>query len=158
MLAEASAVSIVLAVRVTCKWCYRWHMRVYCKTSDTVPGKAWGLIDPPHFCGIRSCKLLWIRISLFKLTFAFPTPFISEVWSSNSVWPRHSTTEVVNSMCIIPALLAHVCCIWPVQRGHRALSFPSGEAEIAGWISVPLQELGNTCRCLEFSPRAKLHS
>lgn len=33
-------------------------------------------------------------------------------------------------MCIIPALLAHGCCIQPLQRGYRALGLPSGEAKI----------------------------
>lgn len=85
MLTEALAVSIAMAGRVTCKWCYRWHMGMYCKTAVAVPEKAWELIDPPYFCDVRSCKLLWIRISLFKLTFAFLTPFISEACSSKSV-------------------------------------------------------------------------
>lgn len=42
MLAEVPAVSIALAGRVTCKWCYRCYIVVYRKTADSVPGKAWG--------------------------------------------------------------------------------------------------------------------
>lgn len=42
MVAEAPAVSVALAGRVTCKWCYRWYTGANHKTAGTVPGKAWG--------------------------------------------------------------------------------------------------------------------
>lgn len=40
-------------------------------------------------------------------------------------------------MCIIPALLAHGCCIQPVQRGYRALGLQPGKAKIAGDLCAP---------------------
>lgn len=84
-----------------------------------------GLIDPPHFCACRSCQLLWITMSflgflnwlLLSLCLLFlKNPSGLGVYSCNAVRPRHSTTEVLSSACIVWAPLACGCSVFVLSR------------------------------------------
>lgn len=154
MLAEAPALSTALAGRVTCKCCYRCYIGKYRKTADTVPGKAWAwliplisvLIGHVSFCELEC--LFWG----FKLTFALSLPLIFKnnlsslgVFSCNTVWSRHSPTEVVGlCMHFMSSFSSWLLCFSPILRGHRALGLPFGEAQICGRIPVSSQVWGGS--------------
>lgn len=61
------------------------------------------------------------------------------LYSCNTVWPGHSTTEAVGSVCFIWAPLAHGCSMSVLSRGHRAHGLPFGEAQAVVRSLCPLR-------------------